>query len=130
MLLDEVAETIIPKTDTPGAKEAEVGHFMTVFVRDCYTPAQQKVFHQGLPQLKARAEQAYGAEFGALSQAQKLELVRALDGEAKQVAAAGEETHYFTMLKQLTLFGFFTSEVGGSAALYGHTRSLRRLYAL
>ncbi len=117
ILLDEVAETIIPRTDTPGAKDAEVGQFMTVFVRDCYTPEQQKVFHQGLPQLNARAKQGYGSEFGALSEEHRLELVRTLDSEAKKVAAAGGEPHYFTLLKQLTLFGFFTSEVGGTQVL-------------
>ena len=33
--LDEVAETIIPKTSTAGAKEAEIDKFMTVMVKDC-----------------------------------------------------------------------------------------------
>ena len=44
--LDEVAETIIPKTTTAGAKEAEVGKFMTVMVNDCYEEADQKTFHE------------------------------------------------------------------------------------
>ncbi|MGZ2805623.1 gluconate 2-dehydrogenase subunit 3 family protein, partial [Pseudomonas aeruginosa] len=47
-LLDEIAETILPKTDTPGAKEAKVGAFMTVIVRDCYKPEEAKVFIAGL----------------------------------------------------------------------------------
>ena len=34
--LDEIAETILPKTDTPGAKDAKVGAFMTVMVKDTY----------------------------------------------------------------------------------------------
>ena len=44
--LDEVAETILPKTQTPGAKEAEVGKFMTVMVNDCYEEKDQKKFEQ------------------------------------------------------------------------------------
>ncbi len=44
-LLDEVAETILPRTDTPGAKDAGVGAFMKVFVTDCYTPEEQAIFH-------------------------------------------------------------------------------------
>ena len=49
--LDEVAETIIPKTTTAGAKEAEVGKFMTVMVNDCYEEADQKTFHEGMKKL-------------------------------------------------------------------------------
>jgi len=43
--LDEVAETILPQTSTAGAKAAGVGRFMTVMVNDCYTKADQEVFH-------------------------------------------------------------------------------------
>jgi hypothetical protein len=42
--LDEIAETIIPATDTPGAKAAKVGAFMTVMVKDCYEEKDQKTF--------------------------------------------------------------------------------------
>src|SRR5688572_25296900 len=47
-LLDEVGETILPKTNTPGAKDAKVGAFMAIMVNDCYTAADQKVFHEGV----------------------------------------------------------------------------------
>src|SRR5579872_7009284 len=46
--LDEVAETILPATKTPGAKEAKTGAFMAMMVTDCYTPEQQKVFYEGM----------------------------------------------------------------------------------
>ncbi|WP_347329937.1 gluconate 2-dehydrogenase subunit 3 family protein [Marinimicrobium locisalis] len=116
-LLDEVAETILPRTDTPGAKDARVGAFMKVFVTDCYTPQEQALFHGGLPQLEASAEARYGQRFMALDTAQRTELIRELDREAKAVLAASGRLHYFTLIKQLTLFGFFTSEVGGTEVL-------------
>jgi len=117
-LLDEVAETILPRTDTPGAKDAEVGQFMTVFVRDCYTEAEQAIFHSGMDQLNAAANEQYGRDFMNLSGEQRTEFIRALDAEAKAVAAAGTTPpHYFTMMKQLTLFGFFTSQVGATQVL-------------
>ena len=47
-LLDEIAETILPTTKTPGAKAAKVGQFMTVMVNDCYEAPDQKIFHEGL----------------------------------------------------------------------------------
>lgn len=115
-LLDEVAEVILPRTDTPGAKDAEVGAFMRVFVTDCYTAEEQAVFHAGLVQLRERCQSELGENFMALTGEQSQSLLQALDAEAKaQVAAGG--SHYFTMIKQLTLFGFFTSEVGGTQVL-------------
>ena len=42
--LDEVADTILPATKTPGAKAAKVGQFMTVMVNDCYDENDQKYF--------------------------------------------------------------------------------------
>jgi len=42
--LDEIAETILPATSTPGAKAARVGQFMTVIVNDCYEEGDQKNF--------------------------------------------------------------------------------------
>ena len=50
-LLDEVAETIIPATSTPGAKAAKVGEFMKVMVTDCYTQRQQDAFMSGIGEL-------------------------------------------------------------------------------
>ncbi|CEP34847.1 MULTISPECIES: gluconate 2-dehydrogenase subunit 3 family protein [Halomonadaceae] len=152
--LDELAETILPRTDTPGAKDANVGEFMAVFVSDCYTPSEREVFYFGLAQLEARSRAAYERDFMALSGEQRLELITELDREAmahaQQQARREQPTpaealtaetqtaqnqtaetqsaqehadsdealpHYFTMMKQLTLFGFFTSEVGATEVL-------------
>src|ERR1700749_4681566 len=49
--LNEVAETILPATDSPGAKEAKVGEFMTRIVKDCYTEKDQKIFVEGMQKL-------------------------------------------------------------------------------
>ncbi len=49
--MDEIGDTILPTTSTPGAKAAKIGQFMTVMVNDCYEPANQKVFKDGLKKL-------------------------------------------------------------------------------
>lgn len=116
-LLDEIAETILPRTDTPGAKDAQVGQFMTVYVRDCYTEKEQNLFHSGLVQLQETSLATYGQEFIDLVAEQRLELVQELDTQAKTQLAESDQPHYFTMFKQLTLFGFFTSEPGATQAL-------------
>ena len=61
--LDEVAETIIPKTSTPGAKEAAVGTFMTVMVNDCYTKDDQKIFHEGIKKLDDACKKTHSSGF-------------------------------------------------------------------
>ena len=58
--LDEVAETIIPKTATPGAKDAKVGEFMTVIVNDCYEAKDQTTFMAGLKKLDEASKKASG----------------------------------------------------------------------
>ncbi|WP_308365744.1 MULTISPECIES: gluconate 2-dehydrogenase subunit 3 family protein [unclassified Microbulbifer] len=124
-LLDEVAETIIPRTDTPGAKDAQVGQFMTVMVNDCYTPEEQVVFHRGITQLQAASLESYDTAFMDLSPENRHSLISQLDREARLHNAGQTTPHYFTMMKQLTLFGFFTSKPGATevlryAAIPGH----------
>ena len=118
--LNEVGETIWPKTDTPGAKEADVGSFMSVIVKDCYTPSDQKVFIQGMTTLDQRSKQEHGKIFIDSTPAQKEGLLNLLDKEANQYMSgkkSDEPTHYFRMMKELTLAGFYTSEIGATKFL-------------
>lgn len=115
-LLDEIAETILPRTTTPGAKDAQVGQFMSVYVNDCYTLDEQTIFHKGLMTFEDVSKKTYSRHFVELQQSEREDFVNQLDREAKAAVAAGG-IHYFTMIKQLTLFGFFTSEVGATQVL-------------
>jgi hypothetical protein len=118
--LNEVAETIIPATDTPGAKEAKVGEFMTVMVNDCYEEKNQIIFVEGLKKLEEASKKLNSKGFMESTPAQRNTLLVALDKEAKEYQKNKKEedpTHYFTMMKQLTLSGYFTSEIGATKAL-------------
>ncbi|MGY3090159.1 hypothetical protein ACVWYF_003214 [Hymenobacter sp. UYAg731] len=118
--LDEVGETILPATQTPGAKAAQVGSFMAVMVRDCYTPADQKIFLNGLTKLDQDCKTKNGKGFLACDPAQRTAFLTALDAEQKaftQNKQKDDPAHYFRMMKELTLLGFFTSEVGATKAL-------------
>jgi len=124
-LLDELAETILPRTKTPGAKDAGAGAFMAQFVSDCYKPEQQATFQAGLVKINQLAK----GSFVALAPEARTELLRALDVEAKaqlrvpavagatQARAAPVTPHYFTMIKQLAIFSYFTSRTGANEAL-------------
>ena len=118
--LDEVAETILPATKTPGAKAAKVGQFMVVMVNDTYEDKDQKIFHAGIGKLDEASKKATGKSFLEATPEQRTTLLTALDKEAKDYQKAKkpeDPSHYFTMMKQLTLFGFFTSKEGATQAL-------------
>jgi hypothetical protein len=128
-LLDEVGETIIPATNTPGAKAAQIGEFMKVFVTDCYTGPQQEAFTKGLVQLDEACNKMQGKSFIDCDAKQRTDLLLALEKEAKDFndkvnkANDGKKeedkapVHYYTMIKQLTIFGFFTSKTGATETL-------------
>ncbi len=119
-LLDEMADTLLPETDTPGAKAAGVGPFMALMVSDCYWPDDQRVFRDGLVELDERTGAAHGKTFMAATGAERLAVLEALDAEqyaATQARADGEPPHFFRMMKELALLGYFTSEIGYTQAL-------------
>ncbi|PSR56474.1 twin-arginine translocation pathway signal protein [Adhaeribacter arboris] len=120
-LLDEVAETILPSTAaSPGAKEAHIGSFIKTMVTDCYEEKDQKIFAAGLDKLQEVSKEKFKDNFQKLSAGNKHALLVNLDNEAKSYQKSKKEdepNHYFTMLKQLTLLGYFTSELGATQAL-------------
>jgi len=161
--LDEVADTILPTTKTPGAKAARVGAFMAVMVTDCYDEKEQKIFRDGMTKLDDACRKANNTSFMSATPQQRLSLLEALDKEQKtytdavQAArrkksssdttttttakkaeshlesprkegglgsdvggataiTADSPTHYFRMMKELTMLGYFTSEIGCTQA--------------
>lgn len=167
-LLDEVAETILPQTKTPGAKAAKTGAFMALMVTDSYSPSDQRIFRDGMKTLDEATQQAHKVGFMAATPEQRLAVLTQLDREQKRAmdardaavrakrglppvpvtAEAGEPgkegdayvsdqrqenatgsrgnaapaitadspTHYFRMMKELALLGYFTSEIGYTQA--------------
>ncbi|NBT08361.1 MAG: gluconate 2-dehydrogenase subunit 3 family protein [Chitinophagia bacterium] len=118
--LNEIGETILPATNTPGAKEAKVGEFMSVIVNDCYETKDQIAFMAGMKTLNEASNKANGKTFMQATAEQRHNLLVELDKEAsafQKTKKPDETKHYFTMLKELTLWGFFSSEVGATKAL-------------
>jgi len=119
-LLDEIGETIIPTTATPGAKAVQIGAFMKMMVKDCYDEQNQAIFQGGLVQVEASAQKRFGKKFMGLAPAERTALLNDIDKEARQYRVgktASEPVHYFLMMKQLTLLGYFSSEIGCTQAL-------------
>ncbi|GGW55417.1 gluconate 2-dehydrogenase subunit 3 family protein [Alishewanella tabrizica] len=122
-LLDEIAETILPQTDTPGAKASGAGAQMAAIISNCFDQSQRTLVTEGLLALQALALHRFQHSFQAATPAQKLALLTELDNEAKaQIAKANAQqqtpqAHYFTVLKQQSIFAFFTSKVGATEVL-------------
>jgi hypothetical protein len=118
--LDEVAETILPKTKTPGAKAAQVGAFMALMVTETYDERDQQIFRDGMRKLDAACQTMHSVSFIAATPQQRLALLEQLDREQKAYMDARKDddpAHYFRMMKELTLLGYFTSEIGYTQAM-------------
>ena len=111
--LDEVAETILPATKTPGAKAAHVGAFMALMVTDSYSDRDQGIFRDGMNKIDA-------STFMAATPAQRLTQLEQLDREQKAYMdkkGNDDPPHPFRLIKELTLLGYFTSEIGCTQAM-------------
>lgn len=106
--LAEVADIIIPTTDTPGAKAAGTEKFIVRVMRDCYKKEDQEKFYAGLAKLDADSKAKFGKSFVGLDTAQKNEML-------KQTTVDNKE--FFLRMKELTVTGYFTSEIGATKAL-------------
>jgi len=82
-LLDEVAETILPETKTPGAKAAQVGPFMALMVTDTYADADQITFRDGMRRLDEACRAMHHTPFLEATPPQRLALLEQLDREQK-----------------------------------------------
>ena len=81
-LVATMAEHIMPRTDTPGARDAGVERFVDVILSDYYAPAERQRFVSGLADINARAQAAHGSPFLETTSAQQLALLTALDAES------------------------------------------------
>lgn len=118
--LDEVAETILPETGTPGARAAHTGAFMALMVADTYGERDQQVFRDGMASLEAACREAHGTGFMQATPGQRTALLEGLDREQYDYTRqkkADDPSHYFRQVKWLALKGYFTSEIGYTQAM-------------
>ncbi|WP_448520634.1 gluconate 2-dehydrogenase subunit 3 family protein [Rhodoflexus sp.] len=133
-LVAEIADTIIPRTKTPGAKDAKVQQFISDVVSDCYSESDRKIFMEGLNGLQENCRKRFGKGFETLTSAQRIEALKGLEAQAlesRNSQGARQANLWFDtekmnpqfwfMIKELTLIGYFTSEPGATQALrYQH----------
>jgi len=123
-----IAEIIIPQTDTPGAKAARVNEFIDLILTEWYDEEEKSTFLTGLTEVDAHTRDLFGKDFVDCGEKPQIEILQALDDE---VAAARSglrrgsrrklppERNFFFMIKQLTLIGYYTSQIGFEQELHG-----------
>lgn len=113
--LAELTERILPKTETPGAKDVGVPEFIDLMVGECYEPKLQTVFKKGLADLAASCQKEYGQGFVDCSTEQQDAILTGLQTAAKTNKT--KEENFFRLLHELTFLGYFRSEEIGTKVL-------------
>ncbi|GAB4107823.1 hypothetical protein GCM10028791_02700 [Echinicola sediminis] len=114
LLMAEIGDIIIPETpDSPGAKAVGIGAFMVKMLEDCYSQEDREKVSTALVYLQD--EKGFSSE-NATGQ---VEIIAALDGQVYGKDAALDEklSRGYKIIKELTLFGYFSSEAGATQAL-------------
>ena len=109
--IDQVTELIMPATDTPGARAAGVVGFVEVIVAEYYRDDERGAFLRGLQGLDERGQADFGKTFLELSEPQQTAILTGLEAEARAMPQ-GSPTPFFSRIKGLTLYGYYTSEIG------------------
>jgi len=106
-LLGEIAETIIPRTDTPGAKELNLHLYVLKMLDDCYSDLEQKQFVNGIEQLKDFVHHRHAKSFNKLSITQRQNILLDLE---KSKTLSPELFAFYTIIKQRTIKGYLNSK--------------------
>lgn len=122
-----LAELIIPTTDCPGAIAAGVPEFISMMVGEWYTDTERKIFLQGLIDMDQYCQQAFQQRLHDCDQTQLTQALSYFESLARDyvssqepsltIASTDEYTPFFSKIKELTILGYFTSEVGVTQAL-------------
>ncbi|MEM6321879.1 MAG: gluconate 2-dehydrogenase subunit 3 family protein [Bacteroidota bacterium] len=110
ILVGELAETILPETDTLGAKSLGVPEYIDIVVKDCFTLKDQQAFRDGLAKMNAAANSLLGQSFVDSSPEERQTF---LEGTEKAAFAERQKTGkkaFIITLKELVLTGYFTTE--------------------
>jgi hypothetical protein len=141
-LITEIADIIIPTTaKSPGAKAANVGPFIAMMIKDCYPEDAQQAFVKGLENIEEKSNKDFGKSFLSITVKERNDLIGKLreetiaaqkaeneknDAAAKTQKPAANPTsikekpkttpQFFAIARDLTILGFFTSEIGATKA--------------
>jgi hypothetical protein len=104
-LLEDLTDTIIPETQTPGAKTLEIAKFVKLMVADVFSPEDRKRFTDSLSKVEEVSKLLYGINYGECSTAQKLHLLQGLN-----LSSDKDQKWFFNTTKRLSVQAYTSSE--------------------
>ena len=114
-LMEEIADTLLPDTPaSPGARAAGAGAAIQLLLTDCYDAAAQRRVVLGLGELRAACRARRNAEFASLPRADREQILRDIDAEARKAAP---DTHWFPLAREVAERAYWTSQTGMTKAL-------------
>jgi hypothetical protein len=121
--ITNIAELIIPQTDTPGAKAARVNEFIDLILTEWYDDQERANFLTGLTDVDTNSQKLFGKDFISATPEQQTQMLIELDNEVvrsqKSVSPPSpDEEKFFESMKQLTLVGYYTSQIGFEQELH------------
>ena len=117
-LVTNLAETILPKTKTPGAKDLGINLFIFKMIDDCANKEQQETFMAGLKEFDDAVNKQYGHSFNECSVQERTAFVNSLEKQGKDAKNGGDKKEkdapklltFYHMVKGQTVFGYTTSQ--------------------
>ncbi|WND02944.1 gluconate 2-dehydrogenase subunit 3 family protein [Temperatibacter marinus] len=112
-LFGDMAQTLIPRTETPGARDVNAHFLADELVANWMTKEESVRFISAFQQLMDSIHKKYGKTFSALSQKDKTTVLDHLGKEMKK----NKGYHVYSDIREMTIFGYYTSEIGASEEL-------------
>lgn len=119
-LVTVISEHIIPETDTPGAKAAGVNQFIDHMLTDWNTEEEKNHFLSSMERVGKVSNSEFQNNFLDLKEADQIHVLELLEKEAldnPQPVANKDLRPFFSMIKEYTIVGYYTSEIGASVEL-------------
>jgi hypothetical protein len=127
-IIGELAETILPKTKTPGAKDLKLDQFIDKMIKQVLSQEDQQLFLKGMDAFEAEAKELNGKNFIDSSPEQRNKLLTKIEQETEKEPGSiwgfslnkdAGPLPFYRRVKDLTLLGFFTSkEIGKNLLKY------------
>jgi hypothetical protein len=105
---------IIPTDDAPGAKDAQVANYIdfVVFSAAEFEPMLQKKRIDGLSFLERESQRQFSKSFREVDEADRIKLLTDMSAPERDPKVQHEGFAFFSVVKDMTVEGFYTSKIG------------------
>ena len=109
-LVTSLADTVLPKTDTPGAVDVNVPEFIDLMLKDNFSPEEQLMFKEGALTFIQSVDNDYSTSFEKCDEEKKIKIITKEEQRSLEHFQSTYQRTFYMMIKELTILGYFTSE--------------------